>query len=434
MTSDFYEIVEHGVVGEVNQGTVVQSVEDLGAASPYAKDVHFGSATGPTPSTDTPGQISSKPLATVYLVTPDLNLGADAAKFFDTSLDYVIKTDSFGKFDLGVSATIYNSFLIQGVPSENYYQYAGTVSTNGAIVVGVGGTIPRWKTYTSLEWSLHGFDAVVGQTFIPHVYDIGTGGSSESAPLHVPSYDQYDFALGYDFGRAKVGGQFLQGLSIRIGVNNAFDYMPPVAPYDLQESLADVGSYNGAVGGCGSPTSSTSSDPETDFCPISLGAPARGRLFAGCRPRSDGRSSFLEMHPCRLRLAVLLAQVAVGLHRQRPAIGMPQPPRHRGNVHPALDAPGGEQMAQAMVVQLRHPGRGAAARAPRQLPTRRIGADGGSCPRRRRISAKRALKSGKSGISRRLVSVFVPATARRFLAALTSPQRRAVPSRRRTPE
>ncbi len=248
LTSDFYEIVEHGAVGEVNQGTVVQSVEDLGAASPYAKDVHFGSATGPTPSTDTPGQISSKPLATVYLVTPDLNLGAEAAKFFDTSLDYVIKTDSFGKFDLGVSATIYNSFLIQEIPSENYYQYAGTVSTNGAIVVGVGGTIPRWKTYTSMEWSLHGFDAVVGQTFIPEVYDIGTGGSSQSAPLHVPSYDQYDFALGYDFGRAKVGGQFLQGLSIRIGVNNAFDYMPPVAPYDLQESLADVGSYNGAVG------------------------------------------------------------------------------------------------------------------------------------------------------------------------------------------
>jgi hypothetical protein len=31
-------------------------------------------------------------------------------------------------------------------------------------------------------------------------------------------------------------------------VDNAFNYMPPVAPYGLQESLADIGSYNGAVG------------------------------------------------------------------------------------------------------------------------------------------------------------------------------------------
>jgi len=248
VTSDFYEVVEHGTVGQVNQGTVVQSVENLGAGSPYAKDVHFGSATGPSPSTNTPGQISSKPFATVFLVTPDLNLGAVAAKFYDTSIDYVVKTDSFGKFDFGVTGTVYDSYMIQAIPSENYYQYAGSVSTNGAIVVGVGGTIPRWKTYSSIEWSLHGFDAVVGQTFIPEVVDIGTGGSSQNAPLHVPSYDQYDFALGYDFGRAKVGGQFLQGLSIRVGVDNAFNYMPPVAPYGLQESLADIGSYNGAVG------------------------------------------------------------------------------------------------------------------------------------------------------------------------------------------
>jgi outer membrane receptor protein involved in Fe transport len=33
-----------------------------------------------------------------------------------------------------------------------------------------------------------------------------------------------------------------------VGVNNAFNYEPPVAPYDLEESLADVSTYNGPIG------------------------------------------------------------------------------------------------------------------------------------------------------------------------------------------
>lgn len=243
-TFDFYDVVQHGLIGSIDQATIVQSVENLGAASPYASYVHFGSATGPGPSGNAAGQISDKPLAEVYLVTPDVNLGANAEKFFDTSIDYIYDAGRFGEFDFAGTVTAYSSYLIQELPTQNYYQYAGHVSTNAADVSGVGGTVPRWRTYVSEEWKFHGFDVLAAQTFVPSVTDIGSGGSNESPPLHVPAYVQYDFAVGYKFTNLR----WVNGMTVRVGVNNAFNYQPPVAPYDLQETLADIGTYGGAVG------------------------------------------------------------------------------------------------------------------------------------------------------------------------------------------
>ena len=55
-----------------------------------------------------------------------------------------------------------------------------------------------------------------------------------------------------------------------------------------------------------------------------------------------GRWRVLEADLGRLRDAVLLAQVPVGLHRQGAAIGMPEPLRHGGDINARLDASGGE--------------------------------------------------------------------------------------------
>jgi outer membrane receptor protein involved in Fe transport len=41
---------------------------------------------------------------------------------------------------------------------------------------------------------------------------------------------------------------WLDNLSVRFGVNNAFDYMPPVAPGGVFDTNADLATYNGAVG------------------------------------------------------------------------------------------------------------------------------------------------------------------------------------------
>ena len=61
------------------------------------------------------------------------------------------------------------------IPSEQYYQYTGTASVNL-------GTIPRWRTYTTLDWANHGVDAFVGVTWVDSVTDIGTGGDDNPRP------------------------------------------------------------------------------------------------------------------------------------------------------------------------------------------------------------------------------------------------------------
>jgi iron complex outermembrane receptor protein len=249
ITVDYFDTVEHDLIGQVDQQTVVQSVEDLGAASPYAQDVHFQSATGPTPTTDTPGQISSKPLSEIYLVTPSLNLGAVSVKGFDASLTYAIPTASMGRFEINAATTYYNSYAIQVLPSEDYYQYAGHLAAGSTVAAtnGEGGTIPRYRVYTSLTWKYKGFDALVGFTFIPQVTDIGSGGVNESPELPVASYNQWDFALTYNLSNLHIS-RWTDNLKVTLGVNNAFNYEPPVGPYGEELTKADTGTYNGAIG------------------------------------------------------------------------------------------------------------------------------------------------------------------------------------------
>jgi iron complex outermembrane receptor protein len=247
VTFDYYQTVEKGVVSSIDEGTIIQSVEDLGAASPYAQYVRFENPNGPGVVGDTPGQISDKPLSQVYLITPQVNLGSTAIRGYDAAVNYVYPTAAFGKFEFSSTITVFDSFRIQELPTENYYQYAGHVSTIEALVNGIGGTVPRWRTYTSVDWKFRGLVVLVAQTFVPTVTDIGTGGLNASPPLTVASYDQYDVVLGYDFSRLHFS-PWLDRLSVRIGANNVFNYMPPVAPYRLQLTLADTGTYNGAIG------------------------------------------------------------------------------------------------------------------------------------------------------------------------------------------
>lgn len=247
VTFDYYQTDEKGVVGNIDQTTIIQSVEDLGAGSPYAQYIHFGNPNGAGPSGNTPGQISSKPLSVVYIIDPLVNIGAEAIKGFDASIEYLFPTTEYGKFEFNSTVTVYDSFLIQVLPTQNYYQYAGHVSTTEENVAGQGGTVPRWRTYTTIGWKKNGIGLFAAHSFVPSVTDIGSGGTNASPALPVASYSQFDFAGSYNFG-VRNWNRWLNGLTIRVGVNNAFNYQPPVAPYSLLNTLADVGEYGGAIG------------------------------------------------------------------------------------------------------------------------------------------------------------------------------------------
>jgi iron complex outermembrane receptor protein len=247
VTLDYFDTTQHKVVGTIDESTIVQSVENLGAASPYASYIRFGSANGPNPTSDAPGQISSKPLAAVYIIDPFLNLASVAIKGYDAAVTYVLPTDHFGRFEADEALTVYDSYLVQVLPQENYYQNAGHVDQVVAQVLDEGGTTPRFKSYTSLKWSFKGFNALAAYTFVSAVTDIGSGGINEAPPLPVASYGQWDFALSYSLARLHLS-HWTDGATLRVGVNNAFDYEPPVAPYLLENTRSDISAYDGGIG------------------------------------------------------------------------------------------------------------------------------------------------------------------------------------------
>jgi iron complex outermembrane receptor protein len=244
---DYFDTTQHQVVGTVDETTIVQSVEDLGAASPYASSIRFGSPTGPGPSGDTPGQISSKPAASVYIIDSELNLSSVAIKGYDADITYVLPTSHFGRFEADETLTVYDSYLIQVLPSQNYYQHAGHVDEVAATALDEGGTTPRFKSYTSLKWKFKGFDFLAAYTFVSAVTDIGSGGANEAAPLPVASYSQWDFAAAYRLSALHLS-QWTDGATIRVGVNNAFNYVPPLAPYQLEDTKSDISEYDGGIG------------------------------------------------------------------------------------------------------------------------------------------------------------------------------------------
>jgi len=242
LSFNFFEANVKGDIGYLNQVSIVQSVEDLGPSSPFAQYVHVGSPGGP--GVTGPGQLSTANPTSIYLQVPLINLSAQADKGFDATFAYALKTQSSGQFRFSSTATVWNSYLVQEIPTENYYQYAGTASGGGS---SSQGTIPRWRTYTTVDWKLGEWEAGIGHTYIPSVTDIGPGGSASSPPVPVGDYQQFDVNGGFDFSRSKAV-HWLGKAEIKVGINNVFNKMPPLAPNAFPATNADIGDYNGPIG------------------------------------------------------------------------------------------------------------------------------------------------------------------------------------------
>jgi len=242
LSFDFFEATVKGAIGFLNQVSIVQSVESLGPKSPFAQYVHVGSPAGP--GVTGPGQLSTVNPQTIFVQVPLINLTSQADKGFDATLEYAVKTQAAGHVRVASTVTVWNSYLVQEIPTENYYQYAGTASGGGS---SSQGTIPRWRTYTTFDWKYDAMELEIGHTYIPSVVDIGPGGSASTAPQHVGDYQQFDLMAGSDLGKA-TSLKCLGRTELRLGVNNAFNKMPPVAQNAFPATNADVGDYNGPIG------------------------------------------------------------------------------------------------------------------------------------------------------------------------------------------
>ena len=132
--------------------------------------MHYNSPTGPEVS-GPGGGISSHSPQQIYVIQTLVNLAGQDVHSTDIALDYTWTT-SIGKFDINSVWTWYNSYTLDLIPTEPFYQYAGYASVNE-------GTVPKWRTYTTFDYKKDGFDAFVGVTYVSSVTDIGTGGDDQ---------------------------------------------------------------------------------------------------------------------------------------------------------------------------------------------------------------------------------------------------------------
>ncbi len=123
--------------------TILQSVNNLGSASPYADRVGFFDFPAPYGGGDpivstAPDQLFGR-LSETYYVDIQGNLGAQRTEGFDLSARYNLDLHNAGTLELGVNAVVFTLYDFKTNPTSSYYNL---LNLNGTEFFGV---IPDYK-------------------------------------------------------------------------------------------------------------------------------------------------------------------------------------------------------------------------------------------------------------------------------------------------
>jgi len=246
VTADYFDIKQTDLISSIGTSTILQSVELLGATSPYASYVRRGATSGVnsnftngSPITAA-GQIGNIAIDQIYVTDTLTNIAAVNLSGVDLKVAYVWNSDALGRFDATVSGDWYNTYQFQDLPDSDPYDTVGQTSGNG--------TMPTWQTYTSVAWSRGKWGATLGWQLIPSTYI--DGGDEPSASIasasdnYVETYNSFDVSVRYSFGSEY---KWLKGLTLRVGAQNVLNEGLPMEKYYNTSTNGDIATF-GAVG------------------------------------------------------------------------------------------------------------------------------------------------------------------------------------------
>jgi iron complex outermembrane receptor protein len=243
---NYADVFQKGLAAGAGAGNDIASVNALGAASPDFSAVAIGGIPG------TPG--SSQALLTapgglynylsspgykgdIYIADHFINSGGLHVEAVDFNPEYRIATASMGTFTLGTDGTWMDHFLFSAIPGAPFYEFAG-YSTNTQTEAG---SFPHLSFYSTLDWKYHSMEAIIGNTYMSSMIDIGTPASGLTyAPANyllshpavsVASYTAWDLQFNYTVNKRTAARLFswLRGATFGVGCNNVFNLMPPYA-------------------------------------------------------------------------------------------------------------------------------------------------------------------------------------------------------------
>ena len=259
---DYSYVREGGLPGGIGFSNIFLDVNQNGAASVFSGNIakgNFPGMTGATPFAN-PGDLRAYLAAdpanynNVYAIDRFTNLGGIRVQTLNGTIDYSVPAGPLGTFSVSSIIAVFLSYKFQALPSQKFYQYAGTATNGGT---GVQGTLPRFRAYSTLDWSVGDFDLTIGNTYITAVRDLGAGGityetnASRTPPTafagRIKPYTTFDLRLAYAL---KDRDGTPSGFSLAVGANDVFNRMPPVSTNVFTPSAAytdntaDVSTYS----------------------------------------------------------------------------------------------------------------------------------------------------------------------------------------------
>jgi iron complex outermembrane receptor protein len=250
-TVQYTSIDQRNIAGGIGFNNILVDVNRLGSASIFFNNASKNNFVGLPGAVQfqNPGDLLAFLNAApgvnnnnLYVIDQFRNLGGIKLRTVDVTVDYTMHTAEHGDFTFSSLVTYLDSYKYQALPSQPFFEFAGVVSNSPQ----AGGTQPKWRAYSTIEWSSGPWDAVLANNFIDGVNDQGAGGftfANGGLPaLSVGSYSTFDARVAYKFGA--MGIPRLQEARLAVGVNNIGDRGPPRAPKAFPDNGADVSTYN----------------------------------------------------------------------------------------------------------------------------------------------------------------------------------------------
>jgi iron complex outermembrane receptor protein len=245
VTLNYVDVKQDGLPAGIGGNVIMASVNALGSASPYFRNAAVGNIPGGPGSSQallaTAGGLKSYVTSPgyandLYILDNQANSGAVHVKALDLSIEYELPATSFGRFTVATTGTYLKSFLVQRLPTNPIFEYAG-YATNGQTMAG---TFPKYSFYSTLEWRQGNWAAQLGSSYVSATTDILSGqipalylANPATPPVSkVAAYTTYDLQGSYTFGKSDASAlwSYLRGLKLTVGVNNLSNQMPPFAP------------------------------------------------------------------------------------------------------------------------------------------------------------------------------------------------------------
>ena len=250
LSVQYTDVDQRGIAGGIGFNNILVDVNRLGSASIFYNNVAKNNfpglpgAVGFSNPGDLLAYLNAAPgvnTLNIYAIDQFRNLGGIRLTTVDITVDYTIPTTDYGTFALEATTAYLASYKYQALPSQPYYEFAGAASNSPQ----AGGTQPKWRVYSTLNWSKGAWNVTLADSYVDSVIDEGAGGftfANTGVPgIPVKSYNSVDARIAYRLGKVE---SLMKDSTVAIGVNNIGNAIPPRAANAFTDNRRDVGTYS----------------------------------------------------------------------------------------------------------------------------------------------------------------------------------------------